>query len=122
MVNGFEIVIPNLYEMEYTFADVTENHTIDAYFTHIGIDENKNNKNFMVSPNPADTYIDIAIENENFAIPAEALIVDMRGRILQQIKLGNITQRIDISKLQAEYYFITIKANNNFTTKKFIKR
>ena len=74
-------------------------------------------KLISVYPNPATSFVKIAINNNNYKIE-NIEIIDISGRIIKQSKYEN---RIDISDFRNGIYFINILMDNKLISKKFIK-
>ncbi|MFH2142421.1 MAG: T9SS type A sorting domain-containing protein [Bacteroidota bacterium] len=81
---------------------------------------NKGNISCILYPNPAKNNINVKVINhKKWEIKLE--IVDMHGRVVQEIEFGN-NINVDISDLQPGLYFVKIITGNNTILKKFIKQ
>jgi len=69
-------------------------------------------------PNPADEYIIIEMENNDFNVQVEDILGNV---VIVQESYENKT-RIDLSEIQAGIYFITVNSSENKIVRKFIKR
>lgn len=104
----------------YSVVVTNDQKCTDSAFIHIavaptGIGEHDNVTKVSVYPNPATDMIYI-----ESAIPLQALITDLSGRVLIEARRG---KAFDISKLQSGAYFIKIMndAGDLVTIRKFIK-
>ncbi|MDI1315890.1 T9SS type A sorting domain-containing protein [Flavobacterium sp.] len=98
-------------------ADVNRGLIILYSTTTLDINENSSKASVVVYPNPTTNYL--SIENKN-NLELSYEITDTNGKILQNDIL-NRNSHIDVSQLQAGFYFITIRNEFEKTTYKFIK-
>jgi len=119
--NGFvieDVLVDNVSQGEitlYNFENVTANHTIAVSFT-VGIDDNES-KAVLIYPNPANQVL-----NVNSTEYFESLeISNLLGQVILEKMLTTQSTAINISSLKSGVYFIRLKGENNFVTKKFIK-
>ena len=86
---------------------------------HHGINETTNDAAFTVYPNPANDVL--FVETQNFAsLPGQTYrIINLMGQTLLQGTINADAQRINIEKLSAGLYFITI---DNVTQKFEVKQ
>ena len=77
-----------------------------------------NNLNVQVFPNPSNKFITIESKNE---IISELELFDLQGRMLQNIKLNNISIQLDISNYQTGTYLLKIVSAEGSKTLKIIK-
>ena len=99
------------YRMVYTFENVTENHTIEAILSSgIGVSENsKPNHFFTLQPNPANQYLEITLTSFGLlSNEITAQIFDIRGLLMQTVKIYDEKTSIDISNLAQGLYFVKI--------------
>jgi uncharacterized repeat protein (TIGR01451 family) len=73
--------------------------------------------NFKLYPNPAANYFVIEAST---AVESTYRIIDINGKVLQSNTVENM-KPIDISNLQAGFYFVSIKTNQGSATYKLIK-
>lgn len=97
------------------------NHSIrllqDVY---TGMAELPGKEGFSLWPNPASAFIQMEIP-EKYSSSCKIVVKDVRGQELIKT-LTNKNETLDISKLSAGLYFITVlDPNKPFITKKFIK-
>jgi len=94
-------------DCEYTFTNVTSNHTIVAEFEDsYGIDENEYSYLFIY-PNP--TNSEFRIYNSKFRITnSEFRIYDITGKKLMKQILTDETTTVNISHLLSGIYFLKI--------------
>lgn len=80
---------------------------------------NKNTK-AVVYPNPAKDIINIRLTGSNTSEKATIALFSFDGRLLkqQQVILAGQTETMDISRLQAGYYFIKVSSNDGVVVKK----
>jgi M6 family metalloprotease-like protein len=104
--------------MEYTFVKVTEDHTIEAVFGGVGINENKKSKIlFTIQPNPAKDNFEITFQEPVYTqIPVQ--IFDIQGLLLKTIYVNNEKTAIDISNFAKGFYIVMVGNE----AKKLIKR
>lgn len=74
---------------------------------------------FAVYPNPAQESLYILTEDTP---DAEVFIYNTSGQLVQQAKLNDGENKLDISKLDKGLYLINIKSDDEVFTKKFIKK
>jgi len=108
----------------YTFVDVKADHTIQAVFSNVGIDDHKNANTIHISPNP--TTGKLIIENGELRID----VIDIYDIFGKKCNIPNLTPQtlnlkpqttIDISHLSNGIYFIKIETVKGTVTKKIIK-
>ncbi len=110
--------IQNLTENpEYKFSyngGNTANRFEILFSEQTNIDENNNE--FVIFPNPANTYVQV--QSNNLIIESLEL-TDITGKVLLQ---RSNTNRMNISKLKKGIYFLTVKTERKTFTKKIIKQ
>jgi hypothetical protein len=76
-------------------------------------------KSFIISPNPANTFVDISLDH-NLKGESEVVFISESGYISHKESIGNISKNakynIDISKIPAGKYLVTIVNNKTNTT------
>ena len=87
--------------------------------THQSIEENSDLA-FDLFPNPANAVLNL---NFNKTIPEKIEIINLEGKVIQQISTGLEKQvQLDVSYLESGIYFIKcIKNNNSSTIRKWMK-
>jgi PA domain/Secretion system C-terminal sorting domain len=77
-----------------------------------------------ISPNPANSFVNVALNLNQPAKDVQIGIMDMTGRIIEVIKVG-ATQRdniaVDVSNYTPGTYFLTVKTEKAFRPEKFVK-
>lgn len=76
-------------------------------------------RNFSVSPNPANDYINIS-NNSNIVI-SDVIFTDVNGRVVKTAKANSIEVQVNVSDLNAGIYFMNIDSTEGTAVKKFIK-
>jgi hypothetical protein len=105
----------------YTFKDITENHTIHVTFTpYVNIIENKKTSDIIVYPNP--TNGELRITNYELQI-TNVEFFDIYGRKIQMatISFNSPVTVIDISRLTAGVYFLKISTEVGQVIKKVLR-
>ena len=76
-------------------------------------------KSFLISPNPANTFIDISLDY-SLKGESEVVFISEAGYISHKQSIGNISKNekynIDISKIPAGKYLVTIVNGKTYTT------
>ncbi len=84
----------------------------------VEVDESKANENeFLIYPNPANSFIDIETEFKNYSIS----VFDNMGKLILKEETNQNEIRIDISSFSTGIYFIQLQSNHKLVSKKFIK-
>lgn len=83
------------------------------------IHTNRNNSHFQLYPNPAKEYIQINSSNANDLVSYQ--IVNILGIVKSSGKAKSL-EKLDISALEAGYYYITLNHNNSKTVINFSKQ
>ncbi|PCJ24494.1 MAG: hypothetical protein COA97_09585 [Flavobacteriales bacterium] len=77
----------------------------------VGINEiTKNNFNVAIYPNPANSYFNLEITNQQ---PLEKLtlqIMDVTGKVVKQAAIRNTLNKVDVSNIPKGYYIIILKS------------
>ena len=92
-------------------------------WTAIGLEEVSVNsttlKSFIISPNPANTFVDISLDY-SLKGESEVVFISEAGYISHKQSIGNISKNekynIDISKIPAGKYLVTIINGKTYTT------
>lgn len=76
-------------------------------------------KSFIISPNPANTFVDISLDY-SLKGESEVVFISEAGYISHKQSIGNISKNekynIDISKITAGKYLVTIVNGKTYTT------
>jgi|GEM_PF-30879 glycosidase len=101
-----------------------ENQVLNTYnqltSTITAVDkEYKNEFKLKVYPNPAQTHINIAIDDSEFSHAAYK-IIDMKGLVKSSGKLDNNQYQISINDLTSGLYFIQVTTDKQIITKRII--
>ena len=76
-------------------------------------------KSFLISPNPANTFVDISLDY-SLKGESEVVFISEAGYISHKQSIGNISKNekynIDISKIPAGKYLVTIVNGKTYTT------
>jgi len=76
-------------------------------------------KSFIISPNPANTFVDVSLDYF-LKGESEVVFISEAGYISHKQSIGNISKNekynIDISKIPAGKYLVTIVNNSTYTT------
>jgi glucose/arabinose dehydrogenase len=84
-----------------------------------GTEETPANASFSIYPNPSSGEVHYRLYAD---VPATIYIYDLSGRMILSQQVNGATGRIDISKVPAGCYFITLKTENgNAGTQKLIR-
>jgi len=106
----------------YTFKDITENHTIHVTFTpKVNINDNEKTYNFVVYPNP--TRGELRIESKELRIKGVEIFDIVGKKVFSNHHFTTLSNHlINISHLQAGFYFLQILTVNDVITKKIVKQ
>ena len=83
-----------------------------------GINTNELANSFTMYPNPANDYLQIEFENSN-SEKAIAIIYDNFGRVVKQVNINSLSNRIAIDELSAGNYYLQLLGNSNLSIQKF---
>ena len=76
-------------------------------------------KSFIISPNPANTFVDISLDY-SLKGESEVVFINAAGYVASKQSIGNISKNekynIDISKIPAGKYLVTIVNGKTYTT------
>lgn len=82
------------------------------------IREKVNDKDIIISPNPAQSVINVKIVTED--IDAIICIQDLNGRVIMKMRTNDIDTKLPINKLQNGVYNVIIKQGRDVISKKLI--
>ena len=96
------------------------NFYLDIPWTSSGLEEVATTlKSFLISPNPANTFVDISLDY-SLKGESEVVFISEAGYISHKQSIGNIYKKekynIDISKIPAGKYLVTIVNGKTYTT------
>ena len=81
-------------------------------------DENVDNRDFILHPNPAEDIVNVVFQNKgNYRLK----ITNLNGNEMQNLDLGSNSTQIDISGYPSGIYFITVSGKDFSKSKKIIK-
>ncbi|MFM2157238.1 MAG: hypothetical protein RL516_1987 [Bacteroidota bacterium] len=83
-----------------------------------GINTNELANSFTIYPNPANDYLQIEIDNSKLE-KVTAIIYDNFGRVVKQVNMDSLINRIEINELSAGNYYLQLLRNSNSTLQKF---
>ena len=87
----------------------------------LSIDKLKSNDfNFHFSPNPAQDYIIISLQ-ENFRGSAECIVTDALGKMVNRKRIDASKSLLTIQNLESGIYFISILYEGKIRTQKLVK-
>lgn len=91
----------------------------------LGVEDDTQEEHFSVYPNPATDAVNINLvlnNSENTVVN----VLDVTGKVIQTINLGNVDGErnisVDLSEIPTGVYFIELNNSNGRTVKKFVKR
>ena len=120
LVDNAEVGIPS--DNSYTFSNVVANHTIEVEFVdETDITEFNLETALLLYPNPANSQIQIRIEDSRF-LGAEMKFFDVYGKLITVEKIVKETSQIDISQWANGIYFIRVNTVEGIITKRFVKQ
>jgi len=80
---------------------------------------------FNVYPNPVSDLLNIDLSFEEVAENATISIIDVNGRMLQELEYSQLKQQtvqLNTSALSAGYYFVRVQTEKGIQTKEFVKK
>ncbi|MFO0494087.1 MAG: T9SS type A sorting domain-containing protein, partial [Flavobacteriia bacterium] len=121
----YDLSNDNMPVFTYSFVSIKQANSATALATQTAVLssvqptltaglETKKENNFVVYPNPSQGSISLKGNLNN----SSAIITDMRGRIMKELKNIHSGQQIDLTDLQHGSYFITIETDGKRTTQK----
>ncbi len=87
--------------------------------TGVGINKLFNKNNIQLSPNPSNGKFDILIANDSKSI-YELSIFNAMGAVVYNQNNVNTNVAVDLSNLNKGVYFVQLKNNNSFASKKIV--
>lgn len=104
------------YQLALTNGCFFKQDSCNYWNTCSGINELNKVKDFLISPNPAQTKIKISIELESSCSPAFE-IFDIGGRIVKSIPFEKLTTgknqlEVDVTGIESGLYFVRVKEEN----------
>jgi hypothetical protein len=84
-----------------------------------GINTNELANSFAIYPNPANDYLQIEIDNGKLE-KTTAIIYDNFGRVVKQVNIASLINRIEVNELSAGNYYLQLLCNSNSSMQKFI--
>jgi len=91
----------------------------DNLFITTGDDE-KNYFDFQLLPNPATSVVQLSSEQTNQPVDCNIQILNVTGKLMQQLNWDGKTIQIDISLLPKGIYLLVVQSLENTETKKLI--
>ena len=81
---------------------------------------NQENKEFMISPNPASSTINVYLPKgfEN----AKLSVFDVLGKEIYHVELNSLHSTINITKWNSGVYLVRIATDTDSQTKRFVKQ
>lgn len=114
---------PNLKGMVPSVALVTRTTTIDPTPSHDGVNNvNRPSANVNLFPNPASSFVDVAVEFDRPVKNVTYKILDGLGRYVSQETTHNVskeTHRLNTSGLKAGFYYLIVYADDARIAKTF---
>ena len=112
---GFSVgtIIPSVAEIYFDNNPAIVTNTFNTEFVAALSNNNFESSNYVISPNPANTTVQVILQNTSETID-HILITDMLGKKIR--KIDNITNNqslIDIADFSQGVYFIEIITENN---------
>ena len=124
---GIGDIIPNAADIYFDFNEAVVTNTFETNFVETLSMEGFTFNAFNLSPNPANVFLNITINNYNFGnITIE--LMDIQGKQILRVPFSETTndvqettKTIDVSGLQSGMYFIKVSSGQFKSVKKFIK-
>jgi hypothetical protein len=130
VLKSFDYLVPatGVYYLGFNYKSTSQTATnngallLDAVSVSIPLSrEDFLSSNFEVYPSPASDII--TVSNKNNVSVNSITIVDLNGRVLNQLRYTNQSKvQINISNLSAGIYMMNINTVNGIATKKIIKK
>lgn len=86
-----------------------------------GIQSYISENDVMVSPNPADNYVRVSVDNDNFQV-SKIFVVDITGKVVATQSVEENSFDLNVSNLSSGCYFIRLTDGKSNVTTKFIKK
>ena len=99
------------------FGEV-EDYTVKVTDWILNNNVSSNKSDFVIFPNPANTYITVESFNK---LDKTCTVLDISGRIIKQFSNNSLQLTIDISDLEKGIYFVKLQSKEGIAIKKFIK-
>lgn len=122
----FKIVLP-LFFLSLTikgqaynsvFPTLTSSFKTNTIF--LDFDNNYQDKDFTISPNPAKNKLNIALPSDMPS--AKVSVFNVLGKLVYSGEISNFNGSIDISNWNSGVYLVKISTDNLAKTKRFIKQ
>jgi uncharacterized repeat protein (TIGR01451 family) len=110
--------VSNLAQIYFDYNFPITTNTATSNFQTLGLNEFSSSKNFIISPNPTNSVLNIT--NFNNSIISSITIYNLLGQQMQTII--NPNEIIDVSNLQSGNYIVSIKTEKATENFKFIKQ
>lgn len=118
IIDGTSMSIQNNTNYTYTFSNIDANHTIEAQFSGVGIDELEIMNQVKLYPNPTNDVLNISL-----SVPFEQVeIMNLIGQTLAVLPVNDLHFTLDVNSYNAGVYFVRLKGANGVVTKKFVKK
>ena len=106
-------IIPNTASIYFDYNPAILTNTFNTeLFATLG-NAHFDSSNFVISPNPANTTVQINLQNTSETIDS-ILLTDVLGKTIRRINNASSNQNtIDVSDVSQGVYFITITTENN---------
>lgn len=85
-----------------------------------GISSNELSQHISLTPNPADSYIELSVSNHIEV--KEAAVFNAFGQLIRTVQLTDNHARLDLSNMASGLYFVRLSNDHATATKKFIKK
>ena len=127
-VRGFNVYYDstdNSYAYQYSFAEISENHTIEFIFSEdtsrIGFDPIAYNVHMNLQPNPATSQVNLNIHGVTGMV--NCMLIDMSGRVVYNQNINaETTNVINLNSLAKGAYFVRITNDKFSKVEKLIVR
>lgn len=86
----------------------------------LSVGEQINQKQILVTPNPAINFVTVKVDNEFIGSKAE--VFNLLGQKMSEYYLKNNEQDLDISQFNNGIYLLKIQNKTGFTTRKIVKK
>jgi uncharacterized repeat protein (TIGR01451 family) len=114
-------IIPNTANIYFDNNPAITTNTFNTEFVSLLSTSSFDPSNFLIYPNPANSYFQIELNNSNEKLK-NVEIIDVLGKIIKNVDQPNTNQQtINVSDLSKGIYFVKILLENNLIkTKKLI--
>lgn len=86
----------------------------------LGFENNYQDKDFTISPNPAKNKLNIALPSDMPS--AKVSVFNVLGKLVYSGEISNFNGSIDISNWNSGVYLVKVSTDNLTKTKRFIKQ